>query len=124
MKTVRSNPEFLHQVSLFNWAELVRSTYPELRLMRGSMNGVYLSPAQAGKAKAAGMKKGEPDVMLPVRRGRYSGISIELKYGENTPTREQLDYGKMLEDQGWYVTYSWDWQEAAAIIQKYLDGKL
>jgi len=70
------------------------------------------------------MKKGEHDVTLPVRRGRYTGLSIELKHGDNRPTKEQLDYGAMLEAEGWMVRYCWDWQDAADIIKLYLEGKL
>lgn len=120
----RNDYEFQHQVALFNWSALMSTVYPELKLMRGSMNGVHLTPAQAGKAKAAGMKKGEPDVMLPVRRGEYTGIAVELKYGNNKPTPEQIDYGARLKAEGWMVAYSWDWQDAAELIQKYLEGKL
>lgn len=124
MIRTRTSPEFQHQVALMNWASLFSQTYPALKLLRGSMNGVHLTAAQAGKAKAAGMLKGEHDITLPVARGGYHGLSIELKAGKNKPTKEQLEYGSMLEAEGWKVAYAWDWQEAAGIIQKYLDGKL
>lgn len=124
MIRTRTPPEFQMQCALMNWAALFSQKYPDLRWLRGSMNGVKLTTAQAGKAKAAGMKKGEHDVTLTVRRGKYNGLSIELKHGDNTPTKEQLDYGEWLESQGWFVTYCWDWQDAAGIIQKYLEGKL
>ncbi len=89
------------------------------------MNGVKLSKAQAGKAKAAGMKKGEHDVTLPVPRGGYTGLSIELKYGKNKPTTDQLEYGENLKSEGWYVAYVWDdWTEAADLIVMYLTGKI
>jgi hypothetical protein len=70
------------------------------------------------------MLKGEHDITLPVARGEYHGLSIELKAGKNKPTPEQLEYGERLKAEGWYVAYSWDWQEAADIIKKYLEGKL
>lgn len=121
----RSDAEFQAQVALFNWSELMAHAYPELKLLRGSMNGVYLTPAQAGKAKAAGMKKGEHDITLPVRRCGYAGLSIELKIGKNKPTPEQIDYGARLKAEGWYVDYVWDdWTKAADLIRKYLEGKL
>lgn len=124
MIRTRTSPEFQMQCSLFNWASLFSRKYPALRLLRGSMNGVHLTAAQAGKAKAAGLLKGEHDITLPVARGGYHGLSIELKAGKNKPTPEQIEYGERLKEEGWYVTYSWDWQDAADIIQKYLDGKL
>jgi hypothetical protein len=120
----RQQPEFQSQVALFNWSELLTPLYPALKLLRGSMNGVHLTKAQAGKAKAAGMKAGEHDITLPVSRGGYIGLSIELKYGKNKATKEQLEYGEHLESEGWYVAYFWDWTEAAQLIQKYLDGKI
>lgn len=124
MRLQRAAPEFAMQSALFNWAELVQGVYPALRLLRGSMNGVHLTPAQAGKAKAAGMKKGEHDVTLPVPRGGYTGLSIELKYGKNKPTSDQLEYGDMLKSEGWYVAYCWEWTDAADLIKRYLDGVL
>lgn len=120
----RNDHEFQHQVALFNWSALMSTVYPELKLMRGSMNGVYLTPAQAAKAKAAGMKKGELDVMLPAPRCGYTGLAVELKYGNNKPTPEQREYGARLKVEGWYVAYLYDWQDAAELIQKYLEGKL
>lgn len=122
--TIKQQPEFAMQCALFNWRDLLVRSYPQLKLLRGSMNGVHLSKAQAGKAKAAGVLKGEHDVTLPVRRGGFNGLSIELKAGNNKPTREQLDYGELLESEGWYVSYAWEWTEAADLIVRYLEEKL
>lgn len=121
---IRNTPEFDHQVALFNWASLLENAYPALKLLRGSMNGVRLTKAQAGKAKAAGMRKGEHDVTLPVARGKYIGLSVELKAGKGGPTKEQLDHGAMLEAEGWKVSYAWEWTEAADLIKRYLEGKI
>lgn len=123
-RTIKGHPEFDMQCALFNWASLLVRIHPALRLLRGSMNGVHLSKAQAGKAKAAGVLKGEHDITLPVKRGGFIGLSIELKAGNNKPTKEQLDYGTMLEAEGWYVSYSWEWTEAADLIIRYLEEKL
>lgn len=122
--SARQSPEFDMQCALFNWASLLSNLYPALRLLRGSLNGVHLSKAQAGKAKAAGMLPGEHDVTLPVPRGGYTGLSIELKFGKNKPTKEQYEYGERLREEGWYVAYCWDWTEAAELIRDYLDGKI
>jgi hypothetical protein len=88
--------------------------------LEGSMNGVRLSKAQAGKAKAAGMLKGSHDVRLPVARGRWIGLSIELKYGDNMPSDEQLEIGTMLEREGWRVHYIWEWTDAVKVITEFL----
>lgn len=117
--------EFAHQVSLFTWARIpaVQAKYPGIDLLEGSMNGVKLTKAQAGKAKAAGMLRGSHDIKLPVSRGPYIGLSIELKYGKNKPTEEQLWYGQRLTEEGWRVEYAWSWTDARDIIVQYLGQK-
>lgn len=112
--------EFSHQCSLFEWAGYAKATHPELRLLTASLNGVRLTKAQAGKAKAAGMRKGEHDVRLPVARGGYIGLSIEMKFGKNKPTPEQIEFGELLEAEGWCVRYCWSWDEARDAILSYL----
>lgn len=118
----RRSPEHAEQAALIEWARnpAVVSKYPGIDLLSCSLNGVKLSKAQAGKAKAAGMLAGEHDLSLPVARGRYIGLSIEMKYGRNKPTEEQRWYGQRLEDEGWMVRYCWSWPEAQQIIEYYL----
>lgn len=98
------------QSAVFTWARMpiVVKQHPALDLLEGSLNGCRLTAAQAGKAKAAGMLKGAHDITLPVARGGYIGLSIELKCGKNRPTDEQLDYGEALKREGWKVLYIWD----------------
>lgn len=117
--------EFAEQSALFTWARLpaVRAKYPGIDLLEGSMNGVKLTKAQAGKAKAAGMLTGSHDIKLPVSRGPYIGLSIELKYGKNKPTEQQLWYGGRLQQEGWRVEYAWSWTEARDVIVQYLGQK-
>ena len=123
MKPRRAEPEFEMQAALFTWARLptVQAKYRGIDLLEGSMNGVKLTAAQAGKAKAAGMLKGSHDVRLPVARGGFIGLSIELKAGKNMPTDEQKDIANRLLDEGWKVLFIWDdWTLAKGEIEDYL----
>ena len=110
------------QTALFQWArnKAVLRKYPELALLSASLNGVRLHPVTARKARAAGMLAGEHDVRLPVARGRYTSLSIEMKVGDNRPTDKQLEYGERLEKEGGCVRYCWSWQEAREVIEEYL----
>jgi hypothetical protein len=121
----KKHGEHEEQVALFEWARnpAVLRLFPDLRLLEGSLNGVKLTKAQAGKAKAAGMLKGSHDITLPVARGKYIGLSIELKYGKNKPTAEQLQVGEWLEEAGHKVVYCWGWDSAREEIEKYLLGR-
>ena len=87
MKTIEAED----QAALFRWAEFHKKYYPELSLLNGSLNGVRLTIGQAVKSKKQGMKKGFPDIHLPVAKGGYHGLFIELKI---KPYRN--DKGKMV----------------------------
>jgi hypothetical protein len=118
----RASPEFDHQCALFAWARnaAVIRQLPGIDLMSCSLNGVRLSKAQAGKAKAAGMLKGEWDVRLPVARGTYIGLALEMKAGRNRLTPEQVWYGERLRAEGWQCDVCYSWEAARSIITGYL----
>lgn len=118
----RAEPEFQSQSALFDWARnpLVLKAYPELKLLSSSLNGVKLSKAQAGKAKAAGMLKGEWDIKLPVPKGKFHGFIIEMKAGRNKLTEEQIEYGYLMAAQGWAMKVCWSWDEARTALTTYL----
>lgn len=118
----RQTLEFDSQVSLFKWARnpAVLAKHPCLDLLSCSLNGVRLSKAQAGKAKAAGMLAGEYDIKLPVARGKFIGLIIEMKAGKNTLTKEQKWYGDRMREEGHLVLAFWDWALAKDAIIEYL----
>lgn len=122
-KKPKAQPEFHEQCALFEWSRnpAVRMQYPALRLLSASLNGVKLTKAQAGKAKAAGMLTGESDVRLPVARGGFAGLLVEMKHGRNTATEEQLAYGADMEAEGHKFHVCYSWEEARAVITDYLD---
>lgn len=99
MKTKESD----EQAALFRWADEFKYQYPELELLNGSLNGVKLTIGQAVKAKAQGMKKGFPDISLPVPRGGYNGLYIELKIKPYRNHKEKMIYPKTSKDQQWWI---------------------
>jgi hypothetical protein len=122
-KPKRRQEEFQHQAALVAWARnpaVVRSL-PGIALLEGSMNGIPLPKPVAQKAHAAGMLAGAHDLRLPVPRGRWIGLSIELKVGKGRPSEDQLRIGGLLEGEGWKVAYHWDWEDARAEIIAYLN---
>jgi hypothetical protein len=115
--------EYEEQVIIFEWASMMSIQRPELKLLHASLNGVRLTIGQATKAKRAGMKKGYPDIFLPVKRGIYSGLYIELKkVGGKKPGPEQEKWLEALSEQG-FDTYCCKGSKAAiATIESYLNG--
>jgi len=121
---VKYNSEYETQKLIFQWAKFMEGKYPELVLLNASLNGVRLTIGQAKKAKAAGMKKGYPDLFLPVARGGYHGLFIELKVGKNKATKEQAWWIKELLKQGYYACVCYGYDATINTIEQYLREEL
>lgn len=120
-----NKPEQQSQEALFAWAKnpATLAKYPALDLLSSSLNGVRLTIMQAVFAKRGGMLKGEWDVRLPVARGGYIGLIIEMKAGKNTLTPEQKYYEMRMKAEGHYTAVCYDWLSAKAVIEGYLEMK-
>lgn len=105
------------------WAEVMRSGIPELALLFAVPNGARTSMSTARKLKAEGLKAGIPDVMLPVARGGFNGLFVELKRRKGgKASAEQLAWLEALRKQGYYAVICHGWNDAAWNIQRYLLG--
>ena len=112
------------QRALFEWAELYAGQYPELALLFHVPNGGARYKATAGRMKAEGVKSGVPDICLPVARGKYHGLFVEMKRtGGGKASLAQEDWLDRLNQQGYAAMICHGWQEAAEVIRLYLDKK-
>jgi len=118
--TPAQRSEHDEQAKLFEWAERNMQRYPDLWLLHAIPNGGHRHPAVAAKLKAEGVKSGVPDVCLPVPRGSYCGLYIEMKVGRNKPTDSQAEWLKRLADQGYMTAVCYGWVEASEVIERYL----
>ena len=112
--------EHTEQVALFEWAAWLELQRPELGLLFAIPNGGHRHKAVAARMKAEGVKAGVPDIFLPVPRGDYAGLFVELKVGKNKPTPAQVEWHALLIEQGYKVVVCWGWQAASVEIEKYL----
>lgn len=119
----RFSPESSEQVSLFEWCEYSLGKYPQLSLLFHVPNGGFRSAATAGRMKAEGVKAGVPDLCLPVARGGYHGLFIEMKAGRNKPTELQKKWLADLQEQGYLAAVCYGWEEAARLLTDYLEKK-
>ena len=117
--------ESVEQQCLFNWAKLREAIYPDLALMFHVPNGGKRDIATATRFKAEGVKAGVPDIFLPVPRGEYHGLFIELKRIKySTVSKEQRQYILQLRRLGYAAFVCKGWQNAAGTIVKYLEGRM
>lgn len=124
MPNVFHRSEYQEQCAVFEWAELNTNKYPCLALLFGSLMGVKLPVRVLAMAKRAGMKKGKPDINLPVPMGGFCGLWIELKVKGNDMTPDQVKMGLLLRAFGNAVYKAYGSKEAIKIIKHYLDGKI
>lgn len=71
--------ESQEQQRLFQWARMESGRFPELELLYHIPNEGKRSRATGRRMVAEGLKKGVPDICLPVARGGSHGLYIELK---------------------------------------------
>lgn len=166
----RSDSEHGHQRALFAWANMAATfgfaaawdelayskaghaiaTYgpanspglQPLRRLFAIPNGGQRSKITAANLKAEGVKRGVPDIMLPLpmivepcagsaRIGtfaRYCGLFIEMKRpkgkgqvaGSTSP--EQDDWIGYLRNAGYAVSVCFDWRSAAKELQSYYEA--
>lgn len=114
-------PESVEQTCLFRWAVYASAKYPELDLMYHIPNEGKRSQIGGAMLKAQGLKAGVPDVCLPVPRGKFHGLYIELKAGKNRATEKQLEWMDKLSAQGYITALCYGWESASETIRKYLE---
>lgn len=116
--------EDVEQAQLFAWAQYASGKYPELALMYHIPNGGKRGKAEAARFKAQGVKAGVPDICLPVARGKYHGLYIELKRVKGGRVSEaQEEYIDALRKQGYRVEVCFGMEQARDVIVEYMEGK-
>lgn len=119
----RKDGEHVEQVKLFEWAKANEIRYPALTWLFAVPNWFGARTAKQGaRAKAEGRKPGVLDVWFPVRRGTYVGLVVEMKFGKNTLSREQMLWLNHLRNEGWLVEVCYSFEEARDLILAYLSG--
>lgn len=128
MSTARLLPRRRHaedrlQVEVVRWARLMEKWHPALALLMHVPNGGRRSKAEAGRFKAMGVRAGVPDLFLPVPRGGWHGLWIELKSPTGTLRPSQRDMGEKLLAEGYAVRVCRDASTAIETLTGYVTGK-
>ena len=118
----RHDSEAQEQSRLIAWANEVADlgVYPELRWLHAIPNGGRRDKAEAAHLKKQGVKPGVPDLCLPVPRGNFHGLYIEMKVGKNKPTENQNRWINGLKFNGYAVAICYSAAAARQIIIEYL----
>ena len=83
-------------------------------------NEAKRSPQAAARLKAEGMRPGIPDLCLPMARGRYHSLYIEVKAPGGKPTEEQVAWIHRLRANGMCAYCCEGVGNAVALIDAYM----
>lgn len=115
------------QEALFNWAALAIGRHPELATLfaipnaGGFTGGFKANLLRVMAMKREGVKPGVPDVCLPVARGGYHALYIEMKReNDGTLSADQRDWAKRLALYGNKVVVAHGFDEAKTVLEEYL----
>lgn len=108
------------QQALFQWANIMSKKMPELRLLHAIPNGGKRHKATAVRLKKEGQKAGVSDMFLPVARGRYHGLYVELKAKGGRLSDKQKEWIRLTTQQGYLSIVCFGWEEAKTRIESYL----
>lgn len=115
--------EDTEQIQVIMWASWQQSRYPELSLLHHCPNGGSRNKVEAVKLKQMGVKAGIPDLCLPVPKGIYNGLYIEMKYNTGKLEDSQKRMLKALAATGHYCAVCYGAEEAIKVLEEYINLK-
>ena len=115
--------EAMEQRALFDWAAYAQNRWPELGMLYHIPNGGSRDPREAHNLRMQGVKPGVPDICLPVPRGGYAALYIELKRKDGGVLSDnQRVWLKALSRAGNRAVVCNGFDEARETILEYLRG--
>ena len=109
------------QEAVMRWAEMSLGVHPELALLFHIPNGGSRNKVEAAHLKRLGVKKGVPDLFLPVARKGYHGLFVEMKREKGGRLSEEQEmWLRELDIQGYMGDVCNGYEEARALIEEYL----
>ena len=110
------------QWDVMSWSQKEIDTYPDLKLLFHIPNGGWRHIATARKLRWSGVKPGVPDLFLPVPRGGFPGLWIEMKSTDKSAktSEHQEQWIGDLREKGYKVAVCRGSASAIRILKWYL----
>ncbi len=114
--------EAQHQAAVMKWSRQpeIRSKWPELAMLHHIPNGGSRDAVEGKHLKAQGVKAGVPDLHLPVAKGQYHSLYIEMKTEKGRTSVVQDWWIEHLTAKGNFVEVCHGWQSAVRVLEWYL----
>jgi hypothetical protein len=117
--------EHAEQVAVIDWCFAMTRIHPGLDLIFAIPNGAMLGGGRVGairanSLKAEGMRPGVCDLFLPVVRGKWHGMFIEMKTTIGKLSENQEEFIAGVEAQGYFTAVCYGADEAIEQLTFYL----
>ena len=115
--------EHTEQAGLIAWCQLGTTLrdYPALKKIFAIPNGGRRDGRTGAMLQAEGVAAGVPDLCLPVARGPYHGLYIEMKdVDEGRVKPDQRKWLTWLEEEGYQTAVCRGWEAARKVLETYL----
>jgi len=112
--------EHKEQTLFYKWCLANSETYPDLNAIFAIPNGGNRDAITGRHLKDEGVRAGVPDMFLPVARGNWHGLFIEMKKRSGgRVSKEQLTWASVLNGLGYLTIIAKGFQEAREHVIKY-----
>lgn len=112
--------EASEQEAVITICKFMENRYPELKLLHHCPNGGKRDHVSAAVLKRQGVKAGVPDLHLPVPKGQYASLYIEMKYGDGKLSKEQKEFLRRAAEYGNFVAVCYSQEIALKVIEEYV----
>lgn len=110
------------QKCIIDWCKLQRWKKGRLSdYIHHSPNGGLRVGNEGQKFKEMGTKKGFPDLFLPIAKGPFHGLFIEMKIATGKISPEQEEYRRLLIEEGYRYEFCYTAEGAINLIKNYLE---
>ena len=118
--------ESKHQKALISWWDSVGHKQFNLpfNALFAIPNGGARNAITGANLKREGVRAGVWDLRLEVPRNGFNGMYIEMKYGKNKLTPDQVEFQLIANNAGALTIVCYDWIDAKVAIEKYLIWEL
>lgn len=101
----------------------MRLQYPRL-MMFAVPNGGYRNSREAAIMVSEGIRTGVSDLILLKACGGWHGLCVEMKYGKGRQTVSQMEFERIVTEEGYLYRVVRSFEEFRELIDNYVKGYL
>ena len=109
-----ASAEDVEQIKIVEWVKQLAKV-PVLHIA----NQRQTSPQHGTLLKRMGVRPGTSDLFFPRGSGRFSGLWIELKVGNNKPSSLQQQFLDEMNEEGYLAECVWGSESAIQLIKSF-----